>query len=245
MESHPEKDHHSKHQTQCHDALLGLLLRQLRLRAGISLHSILLLAALGMTEGITEDVINGDGKNQRSTGHGKREVIGVVAGIAQCCLGILLDPDGSRRSKECTDVDGHIEDGEASIALVLILRVIIQVTHHHLEVTLEESSSKADEQESCQHDDQCKTIASQGHRQQQITCKHDDDTCGHHLAKAELVGHNTTDQREEIHQHQERTIDRAGHSRRQSVVGSQKQCENREHRVIAETLARVGQCQRK
>ena len=172
-------------------------------------------------------------------------MIGIVAGIAQRVLGILLNLDGGRGSKQCTDVDGHVENREACIALVLILRVVIQVANHYLQVALEQSGAEANQQQGGQHHNEGKRVATQGDAQQQIACKHDDDTRGNHPTKAKLVGKHTTKQREEIHKHEECAIDGTCQSRRQSIVCPQKQCKHCKHRVVTEALSRIGESQRK
>ena len=162
MEGHPEENHHSKHQTQGHDALFGLFLRQFFASGRTAGHGLgLLLAALSMTESAAEQVVDSDREDERGTGYCKREVIGIVARIAQAHLGILLDLDGSRRSKECTDVNGHVEDREARVALVLVLRIVVEVAYHHLQVSLEQAGTEADEQQGAQHDNQCHAVATQ------------------------------------------------------------------------------------
>ena len=204
MEGHPEEDDHGEHQAEGHDALLGLLIRQLWLiDSGSGLGVILLLAALRVAESGAEHVIDGYRQDERRAGHGKGEVIGVVARIAQGRLGILLNPDGCRRGKQGTDIDGHIEEREAGVALRGILRVIIEIAHHHLQVALEQACAQANEHERGQHHHEGQRVAAKGHGQQQIAGKHDEDAHRHHAPKAELVGHDTTNERQKIHQHEE------------------------------------------
>ena len=90
-------------------------------------------------------------------------MIGIVARITQCRLGILLDLNGSRRSKQGTDIDGHIEDGETGVALVGILRIIVEITYHHLEISLEETRTETDQQQGCQHHHKGHRVTTQGH----------------------------------------------------------------------------------
>ena len=143
VESHPEENHHGEYQTQSYDTLLGLFLRQLFDGSSVS-GCCLLLATLRMTECRTEHIIDGNRQNQRSTCHSKREVISVVRRIAQCRLSIFFNLDGCRRCKQCTDIDGHVENGESRVALVGILWIVIQVAHHHLEVAFEQSRAETD-----------------------------------------------------------------------------------------------------
>ena len=125
-----------------------------------------------------------------------------------------------------------------------ILRVVVEVAHHHLEVALEEARAQSDEHQGSQHHDQCQRVAAQGYGQQQIAGKHDEDADGHHAAEAELVGQPAAHDGQEIDEHEEVAVDFACPSGIESVVGTQKQCEDGEHGVVAESLARVGQCQR-
>ena len=134
-------------------------------------------------------------------------MIGIITAVPQRGLRIFLDLNGSGRSKQSTNVNCHIEDRETRVSLVFILRIIIEVTHHHLQVTLEESGTKTNQQQGGEHHHKGKGITSQGDTQQQIACEHDNDSRSDHLAKSELVGKHTTEQREEINKHEERTID--------------------------------------
>ena len=197
MESHPEEDNNCKDEAKCHDALFGFFLRELFYRSSIGSSS-LLRTTLCMTEGRTENVIDGDRQDERSASYCKREVVGVVRAIAQRGLCILLNLNGSGRCKQGTDVDGHVENRETRVALVLILRVVVEVAHHDLQVALKQTCTKADEQQSCQHDYQSNGVATQGYREQEIACKHNHNTRSHHATEAELIGHDTTDEREEI-----------------------------------------------
>ena len=86
-------------------------------------------------------------------------MVGVVDRRAEVLLCPLHNLHGSRRGKQGTDVNGHVEDREARVALSSILRVVVEVAHHDLEVTLEESRTETDEHQCCQHDDQCQRVA--------------------------------------------------------------------------------------
>ena len=172
-------------------------------------------------------------------------MVGIVAAITQRNFCILLDLNGCRRSKQGADIDSHVEDRESRVALVGIFGIVIEVAYHHLEIAFEQSCTKADEQQSCQHHDKGETISSQGYTEQQITCKHNNNTRRHHFAKAKLVGQHTAKEREEVDEHKERTIDGACQSGRQSVVCSQEKGEDGQHGVVAKSFTRVGQSQRK
>ena len=74
------------------------------------------------------------------------------------------------------------------MALVLILRIVVEIAHHHLEVTLEQTGAKANEHQCSQHHDEGKGVTAKRHREQQIAGKHNQDACGDHAAKAVAVG---------------------------------------------------------
>ena len=68
-----------------------------------------------MTEGAAEDIVDSDGQDERGTSHSKGKVIGVIDAGTKILLGPLHDTNGCRRCKEGTDVDCHVEDGEAGV----------------------------------------------------------------------------------------------------------------------------------
>ena len=72
--------------------------------------------------------------DQRNTGHGKSEVVAIGLGETYI-LGILHDFHGRARSEECTDIDGHVENGEGRVSLTGQFRTFVQVAHHDLEIT--------------------------------------------------------------------------------------------------------------
>ena len=153
-------------------------------------------------------------------------MIGIILTNAQVHLCPLHDADSCRRSEQSTDIDGHIENWETGVALVGILRIIIEVAHHNLQVTLEQACSETDAHQCHQHYSQCHSVTSQGNRQQQIAQEHDNDTCGYHLTESKLVGHKASNKREEIDKHQEWTVDDTSSTRCQSIIGSQEQCKD-------------------
>ena len=66
------------------------------------------------------------------------------------------------------------------------------------------------------------------------------DADGDHAAKAETVSQPTAHDRQEVDQHEEVTIDFTCPTGIKAVVGTQEECEDSEHGVVAESLARVG-----
>ena len=111
MEGHPEEDDHGKDQAECHDASLRFLLRQFLYSSRSAVSR--LFSALHMAEGATESVVDGNGEDERGTSHCKCKVIGIVYRRAKVLLRPFHNLHSSRRSKQRTDIDGHVEDGES------------------------------------------------------------------------------------------------------------------------------------
>ena len=239
MEGHPEEDHHGEHQEQGHHTFLGLL-------RGEGIHhlgfAVFLMTAFHVLEPGTESIINGDGDNQGHAGHGEGEMIGRIAVEAQAD-GPFADSDGGGGGEEGADVDGHIEQGEAAVTLGCVLGFIVQVSHHYLEVALEQAGSEADEHQGRQHTYQRDAAAAQRNGQEQIAQEHNDDAGGDHLAEAEFIGQDTADEREEVHQHEERAVNGSGSTCREAEIGPEEERKDGDHGVIAEALTGVGQCQ--
>ena len=150
MECHPEENDYGEHKNECHHARLGLLRRELLLFLEIG-GCRLLLVAFHVAEGRSEAVVDGDAQDERGTCHGKGKVIRVGVADAETCLRPFHDFHGCRRSKEGADVDGHVENGKCRVALVLQLRRIVEIAHHHLQVTLEQARAETDKQQGGNH----------------------------------------------------------------------------------------------
>ena len=157
--------------------------------------------------------------------------------------GPFTDLDGRGGGEQGADVDGHVEEGETGVALGSVLRVVVQVSHHYLQVSFEESCPESDQEQGGDHADERHGTAAQRDGQQQIAEEHDDDAGGDHLPETELVGQDSADEREKVHQHQERAVDEAGGARVQAEVGPEEEREHGDHRVVAEALAGIGQCE--
>ena len=151
---------------------------------------------------------------------------------------------GRRRSKKRADVDGHVEKAERSVALVLVLRRVIEVAHHHLQVALEQSRAASNQRQRTKHHRLSGHVRSRGDGQQQIAYEHDEHAQRHHLAEPVLVRQDAAQERHEIDGRQERRENGGGVCGRIAELRLQEQGENGEHRVIPEPLARVGQSQR-
>ena len=242
VECHPEEDHDGVDQNESGDALACLLGSEL-LGGGSSCGSFLLLVAFHVAEGAAEGIVDGNGENQRHASHSEGEVVGVCAAEAQIFLCPFHDFHSSGGGKEGADIDSHIENREARIATRGVLGLVIEVADHHLQVALEEAGAKADQQQGGKHSGQCHTAATKRHGQQQVAEEHDEDADGDHAAKAELVGHDTAHEGEEINEAEEGAVDDAGNGFRETKVLAQEESEDGYHRVVAEAFAGVGECE--
>ena len=148
--------------------------------------------------------------------------------------------NGGCRGEHRADIDGHIEEAEAAVALVGILGRVVEAAHHDLQVAFEQARAEAHEDKGKSHGDNSHIIAAHGNGEQQVADEHDEDARRHHFAETETVGCDAADDRQEIHEHQECRINTAGKSRCEPEVGLQIKQEYGQHRVVAETLARVG-----
>ena len=124
--------------------------------------------------------------------------------IAEACFAQHIVGHGSSgsRSEQGADVDCHIEQTESGITFRAILRSIIQITYHYLQISLEKSGSQSNQGKSAEHGIQS-DIGCHRDSQQHITGKHDNDTGSNHLAITEFIGQDTSDKRHEIHSCQE------------------------------------------
>ena len=151
---------------------------------------------------------------------------------------------GCCRCEQGTDVDGHVEDRESGVTLCCILRVVIEITHHHLQVALEESCTQGDEYQRTNHGCHTHRIIAGGDGEAHVAYKHDYDTGGYHLAKSELVGEDAADDGQEIHQGEEARENVGCHCGSESELCLQKQGKDGQHGVVAKTLTGIGQRQR-
>ena len=163
------------------------------------------------------------------------------AGIGEPAVG-----DGCRSEgrEHRTDVDGHIKQAERRVAFGRILRVIIQIADHHLKVPLEQAGSQRDEQQCADHQRDAETVGGRRNGQQDVSQEHHADASHHAAAIADAVGEPSTYYGQEINDCQENGIKLAGCRLLPAEFGLEKQHEDGQHRIVAETLARIGQGQR-
>ena len=131
-------------------------------------------------------------------------MVGVVHAHAEVGLRPLHDFHGSGRCEHRTDIDCHVEEGEGGVATVSILRVVVQVAYHHLQVAFEETRAHANQHQRGKHHhhrqyDSAVVHAAERECQQHIAQEHHDDTNGNALAVTNLIGKDTAHERQEIH----------------------------------------------
>ena len=194
-----------------------------------------------MSVSALESIIDKDGEDKAYACHSKGKVIGIGLTDTQGLLGIIHNLDGRCRCKHGTDIDGHIEKREATVAFVGKFRSIVQTSDHYLQVALEKTCSEADKKQGHSHSGYGNKVTAKRKGKHKVTDKHDDNTRSHHFAKTETVGSNTTDDREEVNHHQKGGIDDTRSTGSPSEIGLEIEEEDGQHGVIAETLAGVGQ----
>ena len=240
MEGHPEEDDHEEHEAEGHDALPGVFRREfLDLFGGLGT----LLLAFHVTVELAESVVDDDGDDEGGAGDGEGEVVGGVLAPAHAHAP-FLHLDGRGRGEEGADVDGHVEEGEAGVAFLRILGIVVEVTDHDLEVALEEAGAETDQQQRQHHEEQRDRVSAHRDGQEEVAEEHDGDADDHHLAETELVGEDTAHEGEEVHHAEEGAVDEAGGARAQAEVGLEEEREDRDHRVVAKPFTGIGQRER-
>ena len=244
MECHPEEDNHSKDETEANDALLRVVLGRNFCFLCLFLDSSLLRCANHVSKGTFAQIVDKDRGNHAHAGHGKGKVIGIGLAVTERRLCPVHNSNGCRGCKQSADVDGHIEEGEARVALVGKLRIVIEVAHHDLQVALEETCSKRDKQEACTHCDNGWSCFAQRHRQDEVTDEHYHNAQHDHLAIAILVGKHATKQGQQIYDEQEVRERLAGPTRVETKVVVKEKDKDGQHGVVTKALARIGKSQR-
>ena len=113
---------------------------------------------------------------------------------------------GCRRSEHGTDVDSHIEEAERAVSLGCILRVIIKITYHHLKITLEESGTDGDEQQSRYHKGYSERVGRRRDGKGKISEEHHGYS-GHYASPiTDTVSKPSTHHRHEINSGKENTV---------------------------------------
>ena len=156
-----------------------------------------------MTEGAACGEVDQDGDDERDASDSKGKVITVCLFETERLLGVVHNFDGSSGSKECTDVDGHIEERESRVALACHFGRSVEITDHHLEVAFEKACADADECKCTNHGTNGSTTIAEGYSQKHVTKEHDADADFHHFAISKFVGKDAANKWQEVNEHQE------------------------------------------
>ena len=104
-----------------------------------------------------------------------------------------------RRSEHCADIDGHIEEAECGIPLGGIFRVVIEVAHHHLEISLEQSCADCDEGKGSEHQNLAGEVRRCRNGEAEISEEHHAYSDGYASSVSDLVGKHSSEQWHEVH----------------------------------------------
>ena len=77
-----------------------------------------------------------------------------------------------RRCEHRADVYGHIENGERGIALAAVTRVVIKVSHHYLQVSLEKAGTHCNERQRSYHAPKADTVGLGRNCKEEVANKH-------------------------------------------------------------------------
>ena len=186
------------------------------------------------------DLVRGDGAVQELVREGGDVGLVDEAGLAQ-----ELVRDGRRggRSEHRADVDGHIEQREGGIALGGILRVVVEIAHQHLQVALEQARADGDQRQGADHQHDAEGVGRSRDGQAHVAGEHDGDTGHDALAVADLVGQHAAHDGHEVHRREENRVNLAGGCSVPAELRLEEEHEDGQHRVVAEALAGIGQCE--
>ncbi len=176
---------------------------------------------------------------QRVAEAGEVGVIGVALHLDEG----VAHPYGYEGGDAAADVDEHVEDLEARVALVAVFGVVIELSDDGLQVSFEESVSESDYQERAQGDPlggdeggNCQEGVAQAHDH-----KAGDDGA---LVVLGLVGDHTADEGEDVDGAVECGVERAGLASVEVELRHEEQRQDGHHDVEAEAFAHVAQGRR-
>ena len=196
---------------------------------------------LGLQLGQARAVVRRDGAARQLMGQRRDVRLVDQAGFGQ---ETVCDGRGSEGGEHRPDVDGHIEQAERRIALGRIFRVVIQIADHDLQVSLEQAGSQGYQQQGADHQRDAETVGGCWNRQQQVAQEHHADPRDDAAPIADPVGQPAAYHGQEIYDSQEDGIELAGRRLLPAKLGLEEKHEDGQHRIVAETLARIGQRQR-
>ena len=155
-----------------------------------------------MTEGAASGKVDQDRDDERNACNSKGEVVAICLVEAES-LSVLHNFYSRCGRKECSNVNGHVEERESRVALSCHFGRGIELTDHHLQVSLEKASADADERKRTNDGTNGSTTVAERYSQKKVSKEHDADTDFHHFAVAKLVSENTANEWQEVHEHQE------------------------------------------
>ena len=142
MECHPEENNHSKHKYKCLNTCFCFFFRYFNFSLFLNtLCGSSFLFTFNMFESTTASIVNRHRNDERNTCNGKGCMIRILLAYSIVLLNKVHNCFCSTWCEQCTNIDCHIENRESRISLICILRVIIKITHHYLQVTFKESCS--------------------------------------------------------------------------------------------------------
>lgn len=144
------------------------------------------------------------------------------------------------------EVDGHVEEAERGVASGGILRIVVEVANHYLEVALEQTRTEGYEHQGKHHEGERHAATlkrADRHGETYVAEEHHGHTGDYTFAVANLVGEDAADNRHEIDGSQEDSIELSGGSGREAKLSLQVEQEDGQHGVVAKAFAGVGERQ--
>ena len=148
-----------------------------------------------------------------------------------------------RGSKHCTDVDSHIEEAECRVTFGRVLRIVVEVTYHYLEVAFEQTGTDSNKCQSTKHQNFTHQVCLGGNRQAEVAGEHYADTQGYAFTIAKFVGQDTAEEGHEVNAGKEDRVDLGCLCSSEAEFCLNEQQENRQHCVVAKALTGVGKGQ--
>ncbi len=147
---------------------------------------------------------------------------------------------------ETADVDEHIENLEARIALRCVAGIVVQLTHDSLKVAFEKTVAEGYEEErhGCHSKKHIGVVACGHHRhgEHNVAEGHDDKTPDDGaFVVLRLVGDGAAHKAEHIDAGVEHGVDQGAFLFREAEFGAQEEHQHCIHDVVAETFAHVAQ----
>src|SRR3712207_8348501 len=78
-------------------------------------------------------------------------MIGSLLGSSQRSLSPVHYFQSGRRSEQSANIDSHIENRETCITLRRILRIVVKIAHHYLQIAFKQARSNTNHQQGSHH----------------------------------------------------------------------------------------------